>query len=79
MSDVFRFALLGLGLGALYARLPGPDGDLPRVGRAELRPRRHRVVGAYAHWEIKVKYDQPWLAWLAASRSAPRSALPPAR
>ena len=22
------------------------------------------VVGAYAHWEIKVKYDQP--AWLAA-------------
>ena len=41
--EVLRFALLGLGLGALLrARLAGPDGDLPGLGRAELRPRRHR-------------------------------------
>ena len=41
MSEFVRFALLGLGpRRPVLAGIAGPDGDLPRVRRAELRPRR---------------------------------------
>ena len=68
MSDVVRFALLGLGLGALYT-LASQGLIVIYRGSGVLNFAHGAIgmVGAYVHWEIKVKHGQPaWLAWLAS-------------
>ena len=68
MSDVFLFALLGLGLGALYAL--ASQGLIVIYRGSGVLNFAHGaigVVGAYLHWELKVRDGQPgWLAWVAS-------------
>ena len=67
MQDVLRFALLGLGLGALYA-LASQGLMVIYRGSGVLNFAHGAIgmVGAYVEWEVKNRYDQPvWLAWVA--------------
>ena len=63
--DVVRFALLGLGLGALYSL--ASQGLMVIYRGSGVLSFAHGaigMVGAYVEWEVKVKYHQPiWLAW----------------
>src|SRR4051812_19376375 len=66
--EVLRFALLGLGLGALYS-LASQGLMVIYRGSGVLCFALGAIgmVGAYVHWEVKVKHGQPWwLAWLIA-------------
>jgi sulfate-transporting ATPase len=67
MQDVFRFALLGLGLGALYSLASQGLMVIYRgSGVLNFALGAVGVVGAYVHWEVKVEHGQPaWVAWLA--------------
>jgi ABC-type branched-subunit amino acid transport system ATPase component/ABC-type branched-subunit amino acid transport system permease subunit len=74
MSDIVRFAMLGLGLGALYSLASQGLMVIYRgSGVLNFAHGAIGVVGAYVHWEVKVSYGQPaWVAWfagLAASAS----------
>ena len=51
MNEVIRFAL-GLGVGVVRLRLPGPDRDLPRHRRLELLARRDGDRGVFMQWEL---------------------------
>ncbi len=66
--EVVRFALLGLGLGALYAL--ASQGLLVIYRGSGVLSFAHGavgMVGAYLHWELKVKHGWPApLAWLGA-------------
>ena len=54
VEEVIRFALLGLGLGALYAlAAQGLIVGLPRVGGAELRLGATGMAGVYLAWELQ--------------------------
>jgi sulfate-transporting ATPase len=68
MSDVVQFALLGLGLGALYALASQSLIVVYRgSGVLNFAAGAIGVVGAYLYWEIKVDHGEPaWLAWAAA-------------
>ena len=63
--DVVRFALLGLGLGALYSL--ASQGLMVIYRGSGVLSFAHGaigMVGAYVEWEVKVKHHQPaWLAW----------------
>jgi len=63
--DVLRFALLGLGLGALYSL--ASQGLMVIYRGSGVLSFAHGaigMVGAYVHWEVKVKHGQPvWVAW----------------
>ena len=65
--EVLRFALLGLGLGALYSL--ASQGLMVIYRGSGVLSFAHGaigMVGAYVEWEVKVKHHQPvWLAWLA--------------
>src|SRR5258706_5341093 len=65
--EVLRFALLGLGLGALYSL--ASQGLMVIYRGSGVLSFAHGaigMVGAYIEWEVKVQHDQPmWLAWLA--------------
>ena len=65
--DVVRFALLGLGLGALYSL--ASQGLMVIYRGSGVLSFAHGaigMVGAYVEWEVKVKHHQPaWLAWAA--------------
>lgn len=64
--EVLRFALLGLGLGALYSL--ASQGLMVIYRGSGVLSFAHGaigMVGAYIHWEVKVKQGQPWwLAWI---------------
>lgn len=64
--EVLRFALLGLGLGALYSL--ASQGLMVIYRGSGVLSFAHGaigMVGAYIHWEVKVKQEQPWwLAWI---------------
>ena len=65
MSDVFLFALLGLGLGALYAL--ASQGLIVIYRGSGVLNFAHGaigVVGAYLHWELKVRDGPAGLAGL---------------
>ncbi len=66
--EVVRFALLGLGLGALYAL--ASQGLLVIYRGSGVLSFAHGavgMVGAYVHWELKVKHGLPApVAWVAA-------------
>ncbi|MGF1595765.1 MAG: ATP-binding cassette domain-containing protein [Acidimicrobiales bacterium] len=66
MQEVLRFALLGLGLGALYSL--ASQGLMVIYRGSGVLSFAHGaigMVGAYLHWEVKVEHGQPaWLAWL---------------
>ena len=67
MDDVVRFALLGLGLGALYS-LASQGLMVIYRGSGVLNFAHGAIgmVGAYIHWEVKVENGQPaWVAWVA--------------
>ena len=63
--DVVRFALLGLGLGALYSL--ASQGLMVIYRGSGVLSFAHGaigMVGAYVEWEVKVKHHQPaWFAW----------------
>jgi ABC-type branched-subunit amino acid transport system ATPase component/ABC-type branched-subunit amino acid transport system permease subunit len=65
--EVLRFALLGLGLGALYSL--ASQGLMVIYRGSGVLSFAHGaigMVGAYIEWEVKVRHHQPtWLAWLA--------------
>ncbi|MCU1502111.1 MAG: transporter related protein, partial [Ilumatobacteraceae bacterium] len=65
--DVLRFALLGLGLGALYSL--ASQGLMVIYRGSGVLSFAHGaigMVGAYIEWEVKVKHHQPvWVAWVA--------------
>ena len=65
--EVLRFALLGLGLGALYSL--ASQGLMVIYRGSGVLSFAHGaigMVGAYIEWEVKVQHHQPtWLAWLA--------------
>jgi sulfate-transporting ATPase len=66
MQEVVRFALLGLGLGALYS-LASQGLIVVYRGSGVLNFAHGAIgmVGAYIEWEVKVKHGQPvWLAWV---------------
>src|SRR5262249_1099211 len=67
MSDVVLFALLGLGLGALYAL--ASQGLIVIYRGSGVLNFAHGaigVAGAYLYWEIKVNDGAPaWVAWTA--------------
>ena len=68
MQEVLRFALLGLGLGALYS-LASQGLMVIYRGSGVLNFAHGAIgmVGAYIHFEVKVEHGQPWwLAWPAA-------------
>ncbi len=60
MQEVFRFALLGLGLGALYS-LASQGLMVIYRGSGVLNFAHGAIgmVGAYIHWEMKVKHGYP--------------------
>jgi sulfate-transporting ATPase len=66
--EYLRYALLGLGLGALYAL--ASQGLLVIYRGSGVLSFAHGavgMVGAYVHWELKVKHGWPSpLAWIAA-------------
>ncbi|MDH4144595.1 MAG: branched-chain amino acid ABC transporter permease/ATP-binding protein [Acidimicrobiia bacterium] len=66
--DVVKFALIGLGLGALYSL--ASQGLIVIYRGSGVLSFAHGaigMVGAYLHWEIKVKHEQPAvLAWIVA-------------
>ena len=66
--EVLRFALLGLGLGALYSL--ASQGLMVIYRGSGVLSFAHGaigMVGAYIEWEVKVKHHQPWwLAWIAS-------------
>jgi len=66
--EVLRFALLGLGLGALYSL--ASQGLMVIYRGSGVLSFAHGaigMVGAYIEWEVKVKHHQSWwLAWLIA-------------
>src|SRR5688500_15146696 len=66
--DVLRFALLGLGLGALYAL--ASQGLLVIYRGSGVLSFAHGavgMVGAYVHWELKIKRGWPApAAWVIA-------------
>ena len=68
MQEVIRFALLGLGLGALYSL--ASQGLMVIYRGSGVLSFAHGaigMVGAYVEWEVKVKHHQPaWLAWILA-------------
>jgi branched-subunit amino acid ABC-type transport system permease component len=65
--EVLRFALLGLGLGALYSL--ASQGLMVIYRGSGVLSFAHGaigMVGAYIHWEVKVSHGQPAvLAWIA--------------
>ena len=67
MDEVLRFALLGLGLGALYSLASQGLMVIYRgSGVLNLAHGAIGMVGAYVEWEVKVEHGQPWwLAWIA--------------
>ena len=68
MQEVIRFALLGLGLGALYSL--ASQGLMVIYRGSGVLSFAHGaigMVGAYIEWEVKVKHQQPtWFAWIVA-------------
>ena len=65
MQEVLRYALLGLGLGALYS-LASQGLMVIYRGSGVLNFAHGAIgmVGAYVHWEVKVEHDLPaWVAW----------------
>jgi sulfate-transporting ATPase len=68
MSDVVLFALLGLGLGALYALASQGLIVIYRgSGVLNFAQGAIGVVGAYLHWELRVNHGLPgWVAWIAS-------------
>ena len=68
MQEIFRFALLGLGLGALYAL--ASQGLLVIYRGSGVLSFAHGavgMVGAYLQWELKVKHGWPSpAAWVVA-------------
>ena len=66
--EVVRFALLGLGLGALYAL--ASQGLLVIYRGSGVLSFAHGavgMVGAYLHWELKIKHGWPSpIAWVVA-------------
>jgi ABC-type branched-subunit amino acid transport system ATPase component/branched-subunit amino acid ABC-type transport system permease component len=68
VQEVLRFAMLGLGLGALYS-LASQGLMVIYRGSGVLNFAHGAIgmVGAYIHWEVKVKYGNPAIvAWIAA-------------
>jgi sulfate-transporting ATPase len=67
MDEVLRFALLGLGLGALYSLASQGLMVIYRgSGVLNLAHGAVGMVGAYVEWEVKIEHGQPWwLAWIA--------------
>jgi len=67
VQEVLRFALLGLGLGALYSL--ASQGLMVIYRGSGVLSFAHGaigMVGAYVHWEVKAQGGQPlWVAWLA--------------
>jgi ABC-type branched-subunit amino acid transport system ATPase component/ABC-type branched-subunit amino acid transport system permease subunit len=67
MQEVFRFALLGLGLGALYSL--ASQGLMVIYRGSGVLSFAHGaigMVGAYVQWEVRVKYEQPFPVSLVA-------------
>ena len=70
MQEVIRFALLGLGLGALYS-LASQGLMVIYRGSGVLNFAHGAIgmVGAYVEWEVKVKHGQPCVAGLGRPAS----------
>src|SRR4051812_19060868 len=68
MDEILRFALLGLGLGALYSLASQGLMVIYRgSGVLNLAHGAIGMVGAYIEWEVKVEHGQPWwVAWIVA-------------
>ena len=68
MQEVLRFALLGLGLGALYSL--ASQGLMVIYRGSGVLNFAHGAIGmagAYIHWEVKIEHGNPsWIAWIAA-------------
>ena len=68
MQEILRFAMLGLGLGALYS-LASQGLMVIYRGSGVLNFAHGAIgmVGAYIHWEVKIQHGNPaWVAWIAA-------------
>ena len=83
MQEVIRFALLGLGLGALYS-LASQGLIVIYRGSGVLNFALGAIgmVGAYVQWEVKDEHGQPcrgsrWLRRPARLRAARRADPPP--
>src|SRR5687767_10146656 len=64
MAEILRFALLGLGVGALYSL--ASQGLMVVYRGSGILNFSHGamgMVGAYVAWEIRTKHEQPF--WLA--------------
>src|SRR5918994_5887508 len=62
MAEVFRFALVGLGLGALYSL--ASQGLMVIYRGSGVLSFAHGaigMVGAYVAWEVRTKHEQPFL------------------
>ncbi|MFV0308229.1 MAG: ABC transporter permease subunit [Desertimonas sp.] len=71
MGDVVRFALLGLGIGALYS-LASQGLMVIYRGSGVLNFAHGAIgmVGAYAAWEVRSKHEQPFVVALLAGVAA---------
>jgi ABC-type branched-subunit amino acid transport system ATPase component/branched-subunit amino acid ABC-type transport system permease component len=68
VQEILRFAMLGLGLGALYS-LASQGLMVIYRGSGVLNFAHGAIgmVGAYIHWEVKIQHGNPaWVAWIAA-------------